>query len=384
MVTSTAPRFVTDRVLRLRYWLYGALSLSWAVIAGGRGDWNRFVVAGHRMFGADGLHVYERNVDIQTGPISLMLARLLSTTPRNGFVACVLLSGLAGAASLRIIEWQALSREPASRRRIETGCLIGGVPLAFTWSKLGGYGHLDDALVLLTGVAATVLALRGRTWAVAVLVGVAAATKPWAIVFVPLTMIDLLPALAGHARGLWLRSLAAPGLAIGITAMFWSPFIIAAPGTRDAIRPTVKVADDSILRMIGFADSTVPAGIRTFQVLLAIALGVCAVAARRSVSVMMVAIAVRIATDPGTWSYYTPGLVVSALLVDVLGMRRILPIASLTVLFFLAPSWLVPSSDLLAVLRLAGCLLAALFGLLSERVPSSDPMHPKSDPTAID
>ena len=64
------------------------------------------------------------------------------------------------------------------------------------------------------------------------------------------------------------------------------------------------------------------------------------------------AIAVRLATDPATWSYYTPALVIGVLVWDVLERRRF-PGATLIAVVGLAPTWLVPSDTAPAVMRLA-------------------------------
>jgi hypothetical protein len=75
------------------------------------------------------------------------------------------------------------------------------------------------------------------------------------------------------------------------------------------------------------------------------------------------AIAVRIATDPATWSYYTPGLVAGELIWDFLDRRRF-PWITLIAVVALAPTWLVPSETARGVLRLAVTLAVLLWAFV--------------------
>lgn len=106
------PAWVTDRMLRVRSAVIVMVAFSFGIAAGGRGDWDQFVRVGRELFTGGGWHVYERHLDTQTGPITLALARMLSWTPRNGFVAGAAVCVAAGVAAIVVVERAALRRWP--------------------------------------------------------------------------------------------------------------------------------------------------------------------------------------------------------------------------------------------------------------------------------
>lgn len=324
------------RVGRWRYPIIAIVSLASAVVAGGRGDWNEFVSAGRLMLGSAGLHVYELRHDVQTGPLSLLLARVFALTPRNGFVLCTIVSAGLGLVAIRLLERTARPSQPSTD--FDVLVLTGGCVAAFTWAKLGGYGHLDDALTLTCGVIALHQVKAGRSVWAGVAIGVAIASKPWGVIFLPLT-------LASRPRD-W-RS---PVAAAAVAAVAWLPFIIGAPGSLRGLRPTVHIAPDSVLDLVGLTDQSLPDWMRIAQLAACLAIGAILVLRNRPESVIAAAVAVRMATDPATWSYYTPGLVIGVLIWDLLDRRRF-PWATFAVVVGLAPTWLVPSDTLRAVLR---------------------------------
>ncbi|MEY2416506.1 MAG: hypothetical protein QOH53_1840 [Ilumatobacteraceae bacterium] len=344
------------RVVRWRYPIIAIVSLASAVVAGGRGDWNDFVSAGRLMLGSAGLHVYELRHDVQTGPLSLLLARVFALTPRNGFLLCTIVSSGLGIVAIRLHELTARPRRPSTE--YELLVLIGGCLAAFTWAKLGGYGHLDDAITLTCGVVALYGVRAGRSLSAGLAIGVAIATKPWGVIFLPLTLAP---------RPLRWRSPLAAG---GVAAVAWLPFIIGARNSLKALRPAVKVAPDSVLDLVGVTDRSLPDWMRVAQLAACLAVGAILVMRNRPESVIAAAVAVRIATDPGTWSYYTPGLVIGVLIWDLLDRRRF-PWATLAAVLGLAPTWLVPSEVVRATLRAA--VAVAVVVLAMQRPPASEP-----------
>jgi hypothetical protein len=74
--------------------------------------------------------------------------------------------------------------------------------------------------------------------------------------------------------------------------------------------------------------------------------------------------------DPGTWAYYTPGLVVGALVWDAYESRRKLPWVTMAATLLLLPAWIVPSDEARACLRLLACVaaVAAVLGGGRDRV----------------
>jgi hypothetical protein len=342
-------------VARWRYGIIAAVSLTAGVVSGGRGDWNDFVDAGRAMFGSAGLHVYELHHEVQTGPVALSVAWLLGHTPRNGFV----LAEFAGAALGLLAVWllELTTRQASRQTRFELLVLLGGCLTAFTWAKLGGYGHLDDALTLTGAVVALYQVRAGRPLGAAIAIGIAIACKPWGVIFLPLTLAS---------RPLDRR---APVLAAAIAAIAWMPFIIGAPDSLKALRPTVNVAPDSVLALLGVTNASMPGWMRVAQLLGCVAAATAVVWRGRPESVIAAAVAVRIATDPATWSYYTPGLVIGVLVWDLLD-RRAFPWLTLITVLALAPTWLVPADTARAVLRLALAVGVVVWAVL--RRPASE------------
>jgi hypothetical protein len=343
-------------VVRWRYPIIAIVSLASAVVAGGRGDWNDFVSAGRLMLGSAGLHVYELRHDIQTGPLSLLLARVFAVTPRNGFLLCSIVSSVLGVVAIRLHELTARPRRPSTD--YEVLVLIGGCLAVFTWAKLGGYGHLDDALTLTCGVVALHQVRAGRSLSAGLAIGIGIAAKPWGVIFLPLT-------LAWRPLR-WRSALAAAGVA----AAAWLPFLIGARNSLKALRPAVKVAPDSVLDLVGVTTQSLPDWMRIAQLVACLAVGTVLVLRNRPESVIAAAVAVRIATDPATWSYYTPGLVIGVLVWDLLDGRRF-PWATLAAVLGLAPTWLVPSDAVRAALRAAVAVAVVVWAL--QRPPASEP-----------
>jgi hypothetical protein len=330
-----------ERVARWRYVVIAAVSLTAGVVSGGRGDWDQFVDAGRAMFGSSGLHVYVLHRDVQTGPLSLALAWLLSHTLRDGFVLETILCAALGLLVVRLHELMARPRRRSTD--FEVLVLCGGLVLAFTWAKLGGYGHLDDAVTLTAAVVALHQIRAGRPLWAAVAIGIGIATKPWGVIFFPLT-------LASRPR-----DLRAPIVAGAVAAVAWLPFVIGAPDSLKALRPTVDLAPDSVLALFGLTDESMPGWLRVAQLIGCLTIALLLVLRGRPESVIAGALAVRIATDPATWSYYTPGLVAGVLIWDFLERRRF-PWITLAVAVALAPTWLVPSETARGLLRLIAAL----------------------------
>jgi hypothetical protein len=165
--------------------------------------------------------------------------------------------------------------------------------------------HLDDAIAL-TATAVAVWALAtGRPWWAAVLLGVAGAVKPWAIVFVPLLL-----AAPGHRR------LLRPVLSAGIVLITWAPFILAEPSTLDARKYEIINEASSALRALGVAGARTPDWVRPAQLLGGLAVVGLLVLAGRWPAALMAGVAVRLLLDPAANRYYTVGLVLAVLVFE--------------------------------------------------------------------
>jgi hypothetical protein len=296
---------------------------------------------------------------VQTGPLALLLAWLLAHTPRDGFVLAAVVCGLLGIVNVRLLE---LTASPSTRRTsFQVLVLVGGCLTAFTWAKLGGYGHLDDALTLTCAIVALSRVRAGRPLSAGLAIGIAIASKPWGVIFLPLTFA---------ARP---RDLRAPLLAGAVAAAAWLPFILGAPDSLKSLRPTVNVAPDSVLAVFGVTNDSMPDSMRVVQLIACLTVA-CVLALReRPESIIAAAVAVRLAADPATWSYYTPGLVVAVVVWDLLDRRRF-PWATLVAVVALAPTWLVPSDTARGVLRLAVTMAVLVWSFARAPTRASAPV----------
>ncbi|MCU1499149.1 MAG: hypothetical protein JWM47_3102 [Acidimicrobiales bacterium] len=352
MVTVPGWRTEADRLLRARYVLLALVAVACAVLAGGRGDWDLFAVTGRLMLGDDGLHVFARHHDVQTGPVTLVVARVLAVTPRDGFLLATLIAGALGIAAVRNLEILAAdAHRGLDLQLLRLTTLLGGLLLVFSWAKLGGYGHLDDAIVLWGATVALRCTRQHRPNAAALVLGALVAVKPWAGVLVP---IALDTSVTGARR--WHGVL----LAAGLGAALWAPFLLADSQTLESLRPNVLVAGDSVPRLFGAQRYDFSQTLRTVQLLLALGTALLLAWRGRVASIVLAAVAVRLALDPGTWSYYTPGLLLGALAFDLLVLDRALPLATTLASIALVPSWMLPYDHLRAALRLAGCAVAVI------------------------
>jgi hypothetical protein len=136
------------------------------------------------------------------------------------------------------------------------------------------------------------------------------ASKPWAVVFVPIVL-----AVPPRAR------LGAFGLAVAIAAVAWAPFLLAEPHATTA--NNVFVAVDSAWHLFGASDLA-SSWMRFLD--LVVATGLTAIVSRRALpAAVLVAVAWRVALDPATWPYYWAGVVLGALVFDLLGTRSTIP-----------------------------------------------------------
>src|SRR5207302_2479783 len=143
---------------------------------------------------------------------------------------------------------------------------------------------------------------------------------PWALVFLPVLLIF----------GVGNRRVAvAWATALATLAVAWLPFFVADPGTIHAARFLIRNQPNSALRALGVRDNYTPSWDRSAQVVLGCALGALAVWRRRWPAVLLLAGGARLLLDPAAHSYYTPDVMVGALLWDVLGGRRPIPLWTL-------------------------------------------------------
>jgi len=254
-----------------------------------------------------------------------------------------------GLVVLFVVERIAVSVRPGllsggrSDSRLHRTMLIGGAAFAIGWTDLAAaYGHLDDVLALLC-VALCVWALISDLPAIAgICLGLSVDAKPWALVFLPLILA--VPKRIRRHAALWTAA------AIVIA---WLPFVLADLHTLTATQFTIVNEPSSSLRALGVTTPGTPGWDRAAQIVLGCLLGTLAVYRRRWPAVILLGVGARVALDPGVYGYYTAGVLLGALLWDLLGLRRSAPIWTLAsgVALAVAPV-LISDAALLGDLRL--------------------------------
>ncbi len=277
----------------------------WALAAAWQGmySWHYFVTGARVLASPDGVHVFAAHPELQMGPLTLVAA--LGIVSWGGAVAIVVAGAgmlLLGALVLAMV--LLLRRDDAGTERAQR-LLVVGVLLAPAWTVLAvHYGHLDDALALTAMVAAMLALTRSRPGLAAVMLAVATGFKPWAA---PCAVVLLASPRAVRHVVIFLVLVVAP----------WAFFVVGDPATLHLSSFVIDVAPDSALRALGVSAATTPGWDRPLQLLLSLGLGVWAVRRGRVYAVPFVVVAVRMLLDPGTYPYYTAGLLVAALVLDL-------------------------------------------------------------------
>ena len=138
-----------------------------------------------------------------------------------------------------------------------------------------------------------------------------AATKPWFVVFLP-----LLFALPRQEQA------KATLLTLAGAAAWWLPFIVAAPATVHSVGGYETVPDPgSILYLLG-VHGDASGWLRELQMLAGLAAVAFVVRRRSWREAILVGMAVRLALDPFSYSYYVLGPLVGAMLLDLARAHR--------------------------------------------------------------
>jgi hypothetical protein len=231
--------------------------------------------------------------------------------------------------------------------------LVAGMALVPIWDYLAlGSLHIDDAIAMAAAVLAVWGVARRHPLVVAIALGAAANAKPWAVVFLPLAL-----AVPAEDRR---RTL---GIAAALAFLPWLPFVFAAPGTVQTLRAfRIHNMSTSALRALGVHAASTPPWDRPAQLGLGLAAATIAVRRGRWPGVLLVGVSIRLLLDPGAHLYYTAGLVVAALVWDLLGSRWTIPWVTLLAAAALqiprvlsAPPWL---SGWLRLLVTVGAVVA--------------------------
>ncbi len=328
-------------------------------------------------FQGSALHLYVDNPALQIGPPPLVLVAVLQhyLTPAGATLVAALFMAGCGLLVVAAVEATVRAVRGDDDARLPFLTLLGGAVVVALWADSAAtFRHLDDVMALAAIALATWLcARRKQWWLMAALLGLAAAAKPWAIVAAPLLLG--LP-----------RSRRAPAFLVLLVsaAVWWLPFVIAAPGTLSALGALHLVPDPgSIAYLLGLRGDA-SSWLRPVQLMAGIAAGVVAARRRSYLAVPAVGFAVRLVTDPYVYSYYGLGPIAVALGIDLLvasrcperAARRVVPWWTLLTA---AALWMVPAfapADAAAVARLAWCaaigVAVARCGLRPEPAPEPD------------
>jgi hypothetical protein len=303
-----------------------------------------------------GLHLYAALPFLQIGPVTFMATMLTAPFGSRALLVAQLFGISAGVAILWLV------RDIAGRTRpgldpadLDRRTLLAAMFFIPVWSYLAvSVTHLDDVLALLFAVLGLRAVVMGRHLPAGALLALAVDAKPWALPFACLLL--LLP--AGHRRNAALAY-------AGIVAVAWLPFLLGDLGTLNALRFTIPNTPFSALRVLGVHAPRTPSWDRPAQFAVGIAISLLALGRRRWALAVLGVIAARVALDPGTNHYYAAGVLVGAVLWDVVGSRRRLPWWSGTAfagLFLLRAFPLPPYVNGMVTLAFFGavCVLAAL------------------------
>jgi hypothetical protein len=264
-----------------------------------------------------GLHMYANYPKFQFGPVSLAVSAVIRLIgPHEGVAAAQILMTAAGLAIIYLAErtacWARPDLDPDQIRWAAFGAGFVFVP---AWAILAvSYAHLDDVLALLLATVAVNAFVRGRSVLTGVLLALSAGAKPWAFAF--MALLFALPAPRWRAVA-W---------AAGITLLLWAPFVIADPHSIAAAQYAIKNVSGSGLRALGVDAPRTPPWDRAAQFLAGLGLSVIAIRRGRWPAVILICTAVRVALDPYTYPYYDAGPIVGALVWDLMGGRRAIPV----------------------------------------------------------
>jgi hypothetical protein len=324
------------QILALAAWA----AVWFAILAPGGGiAWHYFVSGSRLLFdgsygrydrAAGGLHLYASYPWLQIGPLAFAAASVLRLIgPGHGVVAAqITLTGM-GLAVLVLV--RQIARIAAPERADDRGTrwtfLAGGAAFLIAWEELAVYYvHLDDGLALLLAAAALRAACTGRLIAAGLALGLAADAKPWALAFLPVLLIAAGRAVAPGTRRLVIAGAVAAAVTAAAFAAAWLPFLLADPGTLAAAHYQIANLPASGLRAMGITAASTPSWDRPAQVLLGCALGTLAVWRGRWPAVLLLGAGARIALDPAVHGYYTAGVLAGALVWDLAGARRPVPL----------------------------------------------------------
>jgi hypothetical protein len=289
-----------------------AICFGLCVRAGRAGiDWSTVDRGAHLLTGghqAGGLHLYARDPSIQIGPLTLGVVRFIELfAGRHAAMAVALIGTALLLPALAGLERAVRFTTDVAGRRAALLTLIGGLFVVPAWLQATVvYAHPDDVLVAVFTVGALVAVARRRPALLGLMVALAIAAKPTALVLVPLVFV-----FSGRSR-----ATAASFAALGLAA--WLPFVVADRATLLASHPQTLVQPHSGLSLFGLAGTPAPTVLRLAQFALPLVIGWLVVRRGQWAAVPLIGYGLRVAIDPGDFAYYAVGVLVAALAWELL------------------------------------------------------------------
>ncbi len=293
--------------------------------------------------GASGFHLYAAYPFLQIGPPALLLAAVLQLGPADGVYLAGAVIQLLGLGTVLVLEQLA-----GTDLRRKLLALVGGTLLLAVWTGLAHTRHLDDALALSAMAAGCAAMARRQPLLAGALLGLASASKPWAVGALPVLL----------AFTCWRDRAVALATAIGCVSLFWGPFVLADPGTLNLGNVQLPFGSDSAPAALGAEGVAPEQNLRLVQFLGGMLVAATAVLLGGWAVAPLCAFSVRLLLEPFPYQYYMASLAAAALLADLQSSRLRFPAFTALVVGAWAAVSLVPAETggLIRLLAFSLCL----------------------------
>jgi hypothetical protein len=319
---------VGHQLIRWRYVILTAWAMGWFAVAydtrprGVLSDWLWFEFSARTLihlnshYSSGALALYAHYPWIQIGPPPIVIVAALQwLSPAAVRLIMTVVMALAGIWCVRCAELTVRSQAaPDRQRRLQLLVLQAGLLVTPLWAwEAARWAHLDDVMAITATMTAMAIIASGKRWWLAgVLIGLAVASKPWALATAP--------CLLGLPREDRAR---ASLVAMIVAAACWGPFVLSNPQTISALgsfKFTVDAASTPHFLGMGLGDA--PRWVRPAQFVGGFLVALAAVRQRRWLAVPLIGFAFRVVIDPQAWTYYGIGPVAAAALWDCAGKRK--------------------------------------------------------------
>jgi hypothetical protein len=314
-------------------------------------DWGLLSSSSKTLFGPSSLSLYANHDYLQVGAPALVIIRLLTLLPGGGETEAHVLLALLGWYLVRLVERWCFPKARLLAAPLVPGLttLLVGLPVLLVWTSLsGGCAHVEDGLTLLAFALATRAISKWKHARAGLLVGLAAAFKPWGVVAFP-----MLWGLRHKRRALL--------IGVAVVAASWLPFFIGDPATLRAAGHGLFVQKNSTIRMLGITSTYAPTWWRAAELAGALAAAFLAGRRRDWAVAFAAGCTMRLLLDPAGFDYYIAGLVMATYLTErIVGCKPwktlLLCLTLMSAQNFLTSAQSVPLRFAVLVIVLAGWL----------------------------